>query len=229
MGFNIGKYHFKKQSILDNLPFDDLQLLQENLVQIELKKGNILFKEKSYSKGMYILKKGKIKIYKTNSQGQTYIVYIYAKDELLSYRALLCNEPHPVSAEALEDCMLFFIPKNILLQALQTSPVLSNLLLTNLSHEFAVWINTISFFAQQPVKEKVALALLILNEKYKKKNVDVSTINLSRNDLANYVGTTKETLVRMLRLLKDEKIIHTQGRKINVLTPHRLERIAKVL
>ena len=119
-------------------------------------------------------------------------------------------------------------PKKCFLHALAESPVLSRRLLNNLSHEFTVWINKLTLFAQQPVKERVALSLLIINEKYKKeeKSSQPVIINLSRDDLANYVGTTTETLVRILRHLKDEQIITASGRKITILKPKELEKIA---
>ncbi|HSH66528.1 MAG TPA: Crp/Fnr family transcriptional regulator, partial [Bacteroidia bacterium] len=184
-------------------------------------------REGSYSKGAYILRKGKVKIYQTNRDGKAQIAYIYRKGEIMGYRPLLCGEAHPVSAAALEDCVISFIPKRFFIHALDESPVLSKRLLTHLSHEFTVWINKVSLFAQQPVRERVALSLLIMNEKYKPdKTGQPATINLSREDIANYVGTSIETLVRILRHFKDEKIIITRGRKITVLKPKELEKIA---
>lgn len=195
--------------------------------RLELPKGKLIYKEGNFSKGAYILRKGKIKIYQTNKEGKEQLVYIYRKGEIMGYRPLLCEEPHPVSASALEDCVISFIPKKHFLHALSESPILNRRLLTNLSHEFTVWVNKISIFAQQPVKERVAISLLILNEKYRntEKGGPV-TINLSREDIANYVGTTIETLVRILRYFKDEKIIETKGRKIVILNPKQLEKIA---
>lgn len=196
--------------------------------RLEIKKNKIIYREGSYSKGAYILRKGKIKIYQTNKEGKEQIAYIYRKGEIMGYRPLLCEEPHPVSAAALEDCVISFIPKQLFLNALDESPVLARRLLNNLSHEFTVWINKLTLFAQQPVKERIALSLLIINEKYKKdsKSIQPVVINLSREDLANYVGTTTETLVRILRYLKDENIITANGRKITILKPKELEKIA---
>ncbi len=228
MTFKLEKYHFKTDSILDGLPTREFRLLKEDMQRLEVKKDKIIYKEGSYSKGAYILRKGKIKIYQTNKDGKEQIAYIYRKGEIMGYRPLLCEEAHPVSAAALEDCVISFIPKKFFLRALEVSPVLARRLLTNLSHEFTVWINKLSLFAQQPVRERVALSLLIINEKYKKdgKNNQAAAINLSREDIANYVGTTIETLVRILRYLKDEKIITTNGRKITILKPKELEKIA---
>lgn len=227
MAFKIEQYHFKTDSILDGLPAKELRLLKQDMQRVEIKKGEILFTAGSFSKGAYILRKGKVKIYKTNKDGKEQIVYIYRKGEVMGYRPLLCQETHPVSATALEDCIVSFIPKKYFLHVIDQSSVFSKRLLTNLAHEFSVWINRLTIFAQQPVKERLVLSLLILNEKYKKEGKEhlPVVINLSREDLANYVGTTIETLVRMLRHLKDEHIISTSGRKIIILKPEELEKM----
>lgn len=228
MAFQIEKYHFKTDSILVGLPSKEFRLLKQEMQRIELKKGKIIYSEGSYSKGAYILRKGKVKIYQTNKEGKEQIAYIYRKGEIMGYRPLICNEPHPVSAAALEDCVISYIPQKYFMNALNESPVLARRLLTNLTHEFSVWVNKLTLFAQQPVRERVALSLLIINEKYKneRKQKAAPVINLSREDIANYVGTTIETLVRILRSFKDEKIIETSGRKITLLKPKELEKIA---
>ncbi|MCE9539520.1 MAG: Crp/Fnr family transcriptional regulator [Bacteroidetes bacterium] len=228
MTFRIEKYHFKTESILDGLPVKEFRLLKQEMQRIEIPKGRVVYREGSYSKGVYILRKGKVKIYQTNRDGKEQIAYIYRKGEIMGYRPLVCEGPNPVSASALEDCVFSFIPQKYFIHALDESPVLARRLLTNLAHEFTVWINKLTLFAQQPVKERVALSLLIINEKYKKNGKErlPVVINLSREDLANYVGTTIETLVRILRYLKDEKIIEASGRKIVILKPKELEKIA---
>lgn len=227
MPFAIEKYHFKTDSIFDGLPANEFLLLKQAMNRMEIKKGKVVYREGVFSKGAYILRKGKVKIYQTNKDGKEQIAYIYRKGEIMGYRPLLCEEPHPVSAVALEDCIVSFIPQKSFLEVLDKSPVLARHLLTNLTHEFTVWINKLTLFAQQPVKGRVAISLLILKEKYKKEKANNTvTINLSREDLANYVGTTIETLVRILRFFKDEKIITTSGRKITIMKPKELEKIA---
>lgn len=100
---------------------------------------------------------------------------------------------------------------------LSASPSLSNLLLENLGHEFSVWVNNMSLFASQSVKERIAMALIKLNEIYKPEGGGQSLIRLSRSDFSAYVGTANETLVRLLGDFKRKKIIAIQGKNIRVL------------
>jgi CRP-like cAMP-binding protein len=76
-------------------------------------------------------------------------------------------------------------------------------------------------FSQYGVKERVALSLLILSRIYGKEVDDMksTTIRLNRDDFAGFVGTAKETLVRMLRIFKNEKIISAKGTQIFILKP----------
>jgi len=191
------------------------------LLRKEYLPGEYLFKEKSYSRGIYIVRKGKVKIFQTNADGKQSIVYIYRKGDYFGYRPILANEPHPVSAVAMDNVVISFIPRELFKSVLEGSSTLANELLQTLSKEFSVWINKMTIFSQYGVKVRVALSLLILSRVYqlkedKSKQVFVS---INREDFAGFVGTAKETLVRMLRTFKDEKIIMTKGTKIIILKP----------
>lgn len=219
MEFTIDKYHLTSTSLFDCLSYNEEQLIKGKLIRKEYIKGEYLFNEKSYSKGVYVLKKGKVKIFQSNSEGKQSIVYIYKKGDYFGYRPLLANQPHPVSAVAMDNVIVSFIPKELFLTVLTKSSSLAQKLLENLSMEFSVWINKMTIFSQYSVKERVALSLLILNQVYQRNEDSTKPvfISIGRDDFAGFVGTAKETLVRMLRIFKDEKIITTQGTKILIL------------
>lgn len=213
------KYHLKSSSLFDFLSHDEMLLVKSKLTRKEYAKGGVLFSEKSYSKGVYILRKGKVKIFQTNGDGKQSIVYIYKKGDFFGYRPLLANDPHPVSAVAMDNVIVSFIPKELFLTVLNKSSTLAQKLLENLSMEFSVWINKMTVFSRYSVKERVALSLLILNKIYQRGDDSSKTaiISINRDDFAGFVGTAKETLVRMLRKFKDEKIISTKGTNITIL------------
>lgn len=220
----IEKLQLNAAPIFDGLPHNEISLIQKNSIKLEEKKKTILFKESFYPKGVYLVNKGIIKIYQVNKDGDNQIIDFYGAGELIGYRQIISGEPNPVTAETIEDCIISYIPKKYFLDVLHRSPLLSNRLLTALSHEFTVWVNRVSIFTQQSIKENMALALLIMNEKYgrtPKKGLPV-IINISRKDFANYVGTTVETLVRILRVLKDENIISAKGRGIVIVDKNKL-------
>lgn len=224
MPFNIEKYHLKSTSFFDFLSIEDAVYVKSKLVRMAFAKGEPLFNEESYSKGVYMIRKGKVKIFQTNSDGKSSIVYIYKKGDYFGYRPLLADEPNPVSALAMEPVVVSFIPRDVFSTVLSTSSQLPRKLLEVLSKEFSVWINKLTVFSQYGVKERVALSLLILNRVYQRSDDSEKTVVISiyRDDFAGFVGTAKETLVRMLRIFKDEKIITTKGTKIIILKHHTL-------
>ncbi|WP_317899810.1 Crp/Fnr family transcriptional regulator [Aurantibacillus circumpalustris] len=224
MEFNIDKYKLKSQSFFDMLGPNEVQYTKDNIIRKEYKKGQVLFKEDGFSKGIYIVKKGKVKIHNTGGEGKESIIYIYKKSDFFGYRPLVANEPNPVTATAMDNVVVSFIPKEVFESLLNTSNLFAKKLLINVTSEFSVWINKITLFSQYAVKGRVALSLLILSKVYEgDKPANFITINIGRDDLAAYVGTAKETLVRMLRVFKDEGVITSSGTKITVVKPEVLE------
>jgi CRP-like cAMP-binding protein len=227
MEIDINKFHLKSFSIFEYLDSKDSAFIKNKMIRKEFEKQDVILKENSFPKGVYIVKKGKIKIFQTNSDGKQSIVYIYKKGDFFGYRPILANELSPVTASAMEDSVVYFIPKEPFLQVLEKSNKLAKKLLINLSEEFTVWINKVTIFSQYSVKNRVALSLLILNQIYKRSDDETKTvfISINRDDLAGFVGTAKETLVRSLRILKDQGIITTRGTKIIVHKPLKLKQI----
>ncbi|HWA32554.1 MAG TPA: helix-turn-helix domain-containing protein, partial [Cyclobacteriaceae bacterium] len=99
--------------------------------------------------------------------------------------------------------------------------------LENLSREFTVLVNRIAAFSQKSAKERLALSLLILQEKYRRPGAQYAEITLSRANMAAFVGTTNETLARILTKFKQEKIIKVIGRKIVIRNATKLYQLAE--
>lgn len=226
--FPIDKWDFKSESILAELPPEDLEILMAHRSEHIYKKGEIIFREAAYPTGIFFITEGKVKKYKVDKDGKEQIIYVANTGELIGYHAILAEEHYPDSAAALEESTISFIPKEDFLLALQQSSVLSRRLLKTLSHEFAVLANSLTLFAQRSVRERLALQLIVLREKYKVnfQPGQLIEINMSRDDLANLVGTARENVVRELSELKEAGIIETKGRKIIVLDVAKLISIA---
>ncbi|MFA6152013.1 MAG: Crp/Fnr family transcriptional regulator [Chitinophagaceae bacterium] len=214
--FPIDKWDFNSESVFANFPAEDYEEMTRYARDEKYKKGQIIFREGGIPSGIYYLVEGKVKKYKVDKFEKEQIIYVANTGELIGYHAVLSTERYPDSAAALEDCRVLFIPKEDFLRVLAQSPLLSGRLLKMLSHEFTVLTNNITIFAQRPARERLAITLIVLREKFKKGNPEGQpiTINMSRDDIANMAGTTRENAVRLLREFKDSGIIETQGRKI---------------
>lgn len=217
--FPIDSWRFKTDSILEGLEPAELSLLTANQSQQYYNKSELIFREGALPSGIFYVVEGKVKKYKVDKDGKEQIIYVANTGEFMGYHALLAEERYPDSAAALEQSLIAFIPKEDFLAVLDKSPTLSRRLLKSLSHEFTVLTNSLSLFAQRSVRERLALQLIVLREKYKV-NFEPGTaveINMSREDLASLVGTARENVVRVLSELKEAGIVETKGRKIIVL------------
>jgi CRP-like cAMP-binding protein len=226
--FPIDKWDFQTESVLAGLPAEDLELLIANKSEQAYKKGEIIFREGGVPSGIFYITEGKVKKYKVDKDGREQIIYVANTGELLGYHAVLGEDRYPDSAAALEQSTISFIPREDFLASLQQSKVLGKRLLKTLSHEFAVLANSLSLFAQKSVRERLALQLIVLREKYKvnfQAGMPVE-INMSRDDLASLVGTARENVVRILSELKEKGIVQTKGRKIIVHDVSKLIEIA---
>jgi CRP-like cAMP-binding protein len=214
--FPIEKWDLKSDSVITNLPGEELEILTAHMSEELYSKGQNIFREGSYPSGIFFIKEGKVKKYKVDKDGREQIIYIANTGELIGYHALLAEERYPDSAATIEESRIAFIPKEDFLRVLNTSPLLSQRLLKMLSHEFAVFANILALFGQRNVRERFAMQLVLMREKYKQNftpGMEVE-INMSRDDLASLVGTARENILRILKDFKKEGILETKGRKI---------------
>jgi CRP-like cAMP-binding protein len=225
--FPIDKWDFKSDSVIANLPPDEFATLTGNMTTQLYNKGEIIFREGAFATGIFFIQGGKAKKYKVDKEGKEQIIYVANTGEIMGYHALLAEERYPDSAAALEDSEIAFIPKEDFFAVLQKSKILPQRLLKTLSHEFFVLANSIALFAQRSVRERFAIQLVLMREKYKENFIPGMSveINMSREDLASLVGTARENILRVLRDFKEEGILETKGRKIIIKDIGKLLRI----
>ena len=229
--FPIDQWDFKSESVLADLPEDIHAILTAHKSEQRYKKGEIVFREGFYPTGIFYISKGKVKKYKVDKESREYIIYVANTGELLGFHAILSQGRYPDFAATLEESIIGFIPKEDFLEALSLSPLLNSRLLKTLSHEYAVLANSITLFSKKSVRERLALQLIVLREKYKdplSPGVAVE-INMGRDDLASLVGTARENVVRILTEFKEEGILDTKGRKIIIHHVKKLIAIANFL
>ncbi|MCE3294731.1 MAG: transcriptional regulator, Crp/Fnr family [Crocinitomicaceae bacterium] len=184
-------------------------------------KNQPVFLEDNLPRGVFCLNSGKVKVFKRGSEGKEQIIHIAVAGEILGYKAMFSGDLYKVSATTLEESNICFISKEDFLNMLDSNTTLRNNILKELSIELGERAVSITNMAQKSVRERLAFALLMLDSIYKEE-----AINLSREDLANFVGTATENLIRLLKELKEEGCIEIHVRKIEVLDKEKLLRIS---
>lgn len=217
--FLSGNFRLSTDQLFEVLTTEEQESLMGSGVTHLYRKGEIIFREGGIPTGIFYIKNGRVKKYKTTPKGSEQIFYLCSEGELLGYHALLGEEFYMDSAATIEDSQITFIPKDNFLKVLRNSTALSNALLKALGHEFSSFMNNISNQATKSVRERLAFNLLLLHEKFKTSNLTAAPveINLSRTDLANMVGTAKETLVRLLQEFKNAGLIEKTDKTIRII------------
>ncbi len=185
------------------------------------KKNQSLFVEGSFPRGVFCINHGKVKIYALGDEGKEQIVHIAREGEVVGFRSMLSGEPYRLSASTLEDANICFVAKDDFLNMLDTNVVMRNSVLKELSKELGERAIFITNLAQKSVRERLAYSLLLLQDVYGEE-----PINLTREDLANFLGTATETLIRLLKDFKDEHLIDVQTRKVFITNKEALLQLA---
>jgi len=225
------KYFYYSEIDWSVLKPSELTLIQRSKSLIDVRRNQVVFDAGTSPKGVYVVTKGKIKLSIRMPDGAEQIVFIYTPGETFGYRPLIICEKHAAVAAALESGQIEFIPADVFLKVLRQSQPLNQELLNMLCHEFSVWINRLAFISQKNVKQRMALALLVLNEKFKAREslLKTSAIHLSKTELASMVGTSLETVIRTLKKFVDQSLVKVKGKHFVIGDESELMRIAGLL
>jgi CRP/FNR family transcriptional regulator, polysaccharide utilization system transcription regulator len=192
------------------------------------RKGQMIFYEGKGALGIYCVNQGKIKVFKLGQEGKEQIIRVVLPGEVMGLRSVVSGRPYSASATALDDSVCCFISKRKFFQFTIKYPEISQRIMILLSQLLDGAENKITSLAQKSVRERLAETLLSLDEVFKNEKCnDGSIITLSREDLANLVGTATETVIRLLSEFKHDELVEIRGRKIKVLNRKELLKIGK--
>lgn len=201
---------------------DSLKKLSEERDIRLYKKKDEIFREGSYPKGIYFIHKGKVKSYQTNELGKELITELHNEGDFFGFISLLKDEKYNSSATALEDAEIYMIPKEDFFALIYKNAEVSKKFIEILSDNLIEKEKQLVKLAYNSVRKRVAEALVNLSDKYKKEDENIFSMNVSREDLANLVGTATETVIRTLSDFKEEKYIEVAGGKITILKYEKL-------
>ena len=209
-------------------------LSREELVKISacktsrtIKKGEPLFREGEHINGIFCIKDGICKVSKMSENGRNQIVNLIKKGDILGERSLITQEASNLEAIALEDMEVCFIPKEEIIEDLEKNPKFSMSVLKDMANNLKKADNIIVDMAQKTVKQRLAETLINLKEKFDTNNDGIINVRLSREDIANIIGTATESAIRLLSDLKKKKYIEFVGKEIKILNLPELEKIAQ--
>lgn len=195
-------------------------------------KGDTIFKEGNQPDGLYCISGGKVKVSQTGPEGKEQIIKLAKEGDIMGYRSLISGENYSVTATAIDDSKVCIIPKTVFFELVRTNPRITKNVMKLLATELKEAENKITNIAQKPVIERLAEALLMLKDFYgrdaKDSEDNFMNIFITRQELANIVGTATETAIRLLSELRKEGILELDGKRIKILKNQSLVKLANL-
>lgn len=215
-------------SLFRHLTPDETEMLNYQKDFRQYKRGDLLYQEGSRISGFYCINSGILKIFKTGFDGKEQIIRFAKRGDFIAYRSVLSNEPACTSAKVIEDCQVCFIPSEILIQLSKVNSTFALELLKLACHELGEANSFITDIAQKTVRERLAEILILLVHDFGLDENNYLKVSLTREELANIVGTATESVIRLLSEFKSDKMVELNGRKIKILNMKALEKISNV-
>lgn len=205
---------------------DDLKKLSADRRIKNFKKKEIVFSEGNNPNYLYFLSKGKVKTYKAHEYGKELITTLYKEGDFFGYTVLLEEQPYSETAEAMEDSEICLIPKEDFFSLMYSNMGVMKIFVKMLSDNILEKEKQLVNLAYSSVRKRVAEALLLLQSRFDNSSDDKNfSISISREDLANIVGTATESLIRTLSDFKEEKLVEIKGSSITIVNQEKLKKL----
>ena len=183
-----------------------------------------LYQEGKRPRFLYYLVKGKVKAFRTHEDGKEYITDMFSEGDFMGYSSLLEDKNYDHSAVVLEDAEVMQVPREDFLQMvygdINVATKFIRIITQNVKEKEARLLN----LAYSSLRKRVANALADLHDKYASGHKD-TIIDISREDIAHYVGTATESLIRTLSDFKAEKLVEIREGKIRVTDADKLRNL----
>ncbi len=185
-----------------------------------------IFNEGDSVKGVFFIEQGKVKVLSTLFEKDEKIVRIASNDTILGHRGIHYKHYH-ISAEALTDTTLTFLPIDIFIKIIKANPNMAIYLLDFVIEELREAEERLKGLLIFDPKKRVALILIKLIDcfGYANKSSNLLSYTLSRSDIANMAGTTYETIIRTLASFEKSKFIELVGKEIAIKNEAKLQEI----
>lgn len=236
---NAIEIRLKKQDILNkkyvsepgavNTLMKDLQqtgMLAFNLTDYDttvVSKKQDVFSEGKRPRYLFYINSGKVKTFRTHEDGKEYITSLHSTGDYLGYVPLLEDSLYEETAEVLEEAELVMIPRDAFLKAAYGDIGIATKFIKLIAHDVKEKEERLLHLAYDSLRKRVAKALMDINKKFN--STPAHPIEISREDIAQYIGTATESLIRTLSDFKSEQLIEIKEGKIRIINAEKLNHL----
>ncbi|KFF16733.1 Crp/Fnr family transcriptional regulator [Flavobacterium hydatis] len=206
---------------------DEVIKLANSKTTYTIRKGDSIFEEGEVTNGVFCVKDGIGKLSKLSANGKDQIVKLVKSGELLGQRSMISNEPANLSAKALDDMEVCFIPKTEIINFFNQNNQFSMNVMKTICDDLKESDNHTVSLAQKTVKSRLAETLLYLHDTFGENKDNTLQIQLSRDELASMIGTATESCIRLLSDFNKLKVIELVGKKIVLKNISALKKMAE--
>lgn len=210
--------------LFNGLPEEDLRALSGIVVERPYAAGETIFREGDRAAGLNIAFSGRVKIFKLAPNGKEQILHIMGPGEPFAEVPVFQGGHYPASAEAIEASRVLFIPRNGLTDMIRKNPALALDMLAVLSRRLREFAATIENLSLRGVPERLSAYLLHVSDG--EKGAAEFELGIKKGLLANLLGTTGESVSRVLAKMSQAGILRVQGKKIAILDRRALSDVA---
>jgi len=219
----------KQVRIFSTLTREELKILDDSVSWKGYRKGERLFDEGEPADHMFIIASGQVKVVKEFPSGKNVIMGMFGKGGTVAEITAIDKLPYPASAVALEDTTAGSIKAELFVKFLKQHPDTLIGMIIGLGSKLREMVGNIGSLAVQSVEKRLARFLVKLSREIgeNKKDGLLLTLPMTRQDLAEIIGTSFEVVERSLKKMREKGIVKVEGKKILILKPKQLESIFK--
>lgn len=216
-------YNLAQIKLFTGLSPEHLDNLAAIAVESSCQRGEMVFHEGDEGNGFYLILSGQIKVFKVSLDGKEQILHILGPGEPFAEVAVFAGIPFPANAMALQKSKLLFLPRQDFSELLARHPSLAMNLLATLSMRLRQFTHMIEALSLKEVPGRLAAYLLIENEHHQTKSFKLP---ITKGQLASLLGTSPETMSRILGKIATQGLIASEGSQITILDHDGLQNLA---
>jgi len=218
--------YVKDLNSLKKLSPEELGCISSSKKSLIIKRGNVLFSEGTTLNGVYCILKGECKLTKLAPNGKEQIVKFIRGGEIVGHRSVLSGSLANLTVTALDDVEACFIPKEEILTSFKKNSNFSLEITKSICDDLTHSNIALSNMAQKNVRERLAEALLTFERTFGTNDQGFINILLTREEIANAIGTATESAIRLISDFKKEGLIEINSKHIKLLNNTKLKQIS---
>jgi CRP-like cAMP-binding protein len=221
--------HIKENALFTGLSNTQLELFKHVVAIYPYKRREVIFMEGAECTGLHIVRTGRVKLLRTSANGKEQIIKILNPGDLLGFEVFYDGRNYENSAIAMEDCELCYIDKKNFFRIIEKDPHIAKKLIIAMGRELNQAFERIGSLGLLNAKEKMAHLLYTLATEYGVRDSAGVRLNLklSRLEIAELLGITQETSIRLLKGFKEEGILEIKRKEIVIKSIERLKALGE--